>query len=242
MEVLPEDLESAVKGLRALNFDGFNLTIPHKVEVMKYLDQIDESASLIGAVNTVLNKDQKLIGYNTDGKGFTLALEKNGVDLKGKKLTILGAGGAAKAIAVECALLGLDELIIINRNQARGEQLASTIEENTKTNVKYVKWDGTVKIDNDTDILVNGTSIGLFPDTSIPDIDYGFITESKIVCDIIPNPPKTEFLKKAASKGAKTFDGLGMLVNQGMIGFKIWTGEDADEAVMTKALMDVFGS
>lgn len=240
MEVLPDDLKSAIDGLRALNFDGINLTIPHKVAVMEYLDEIDKSALLIGAVNTVHNKNNKLIGYNTDGQGFTLSLMKNDVDIKGKKFTVLGAGGAAKAIAVECALMGLKEIVIINRDSVKGKSLAKKIKENTKTVAKFIKWEGTAKIDKDTDVLVNATSIGLFPDKNKPDIDYDFITKDKIICDVIPNPPLTEFLKTAESRGAKTFDGLGMLVNQGLIGFEIWTGEDANEIIMTNALKSVF--
>lgn len=240
MEVLPKDLDHAIKGLRALNFDGFNLTIPHKVEVMQYLDKIDTSAKLIGAVNTVLRKGNELIGYNTDGQGFTLLLQKNGIDIKGKKLTILGAGGAAKAIAVECSLIGLKKLVIINRDVIKGESLASKIKENTQTKAKYKKWVGTADIDSDTDILVNATSIGLYPDESIPDIDYDFINKETIVCDVIPNPPLTGFLKQAALRGATTLDGLGMLVGQGLIGFEIWTNTQGDEKVMTDALEKVF--
>lgn len=240
MEVLPEDLNDAIKGLRALNFDGFNLTIPHKVEVMQYLDKIDTSAKLIGAVNTVLRKGNELIGYNTDGQGFMLSLQKNGIDIRGKKLTILGAGGAAKAIAVECALVGLKELVIINRDVIKGESLANKINENTDTKAKYIQWDGRAEIDSNTDILVNATSIGLYPDESIPDINYDFINKATVVCDVIPNPALTGFLKQATSKGATTLDGLGMLVGQGLIGFEIWTNTQGNEKIMIQALENVF--
>lgn len=170
-----------------------------------------------------------------------MALEKNGVDIKGKKITILGAGGAAKAIAIECALLDAKEIVIINRDSQKGKNLVHRIASNTKTKAKYVAWQGTAVTEDDTDILVNATSIGLYPDTAVPDIDYSFMTQGKIVCDVIPNPPQTEFLTRAANQGCKTINGLGMLVNQGLIGFKIWTGKEANEQVMKKALMNVFG-
>lgn len=242
MEVYPDDLQNAIAGIKALNFDGINITTPYKVQVMKYLDKIDESATLIGAVNTIKNDGNKLIGYNTDGKGFTLSLEKENISIKGEKLTILGAGGAAKAIAIECALLGVSEIIIINRNEMRGKRLVNKINESISSVAKYVKWENEAVIEQDTDILVNATSIGLYPDNNIPNIDYGFITAGKIVCDVIPNPPETEFLKLAFSKGAKTINGLGMLVNQGLIGFRIWTGEEANENVMKDALTNIFGA
>lgn len=242
IEVRPEDLADAMKGLRAFNMRGINLTIPHKIEVMRYLDEIAGDARLIGAVNTVVVKDGRLRGENTDGKGFIQSLtEECGQVIEGSKVLILGAGGAARSIAVELALRGAKNITIVNRSRGRGEDLAGSLNRATKCRAEFSVWDKTVAVPEDTDILVNATSIGLFPAIDeTPDIDYGTIRSGMIVCDVIPNPPRTAFLREAARRGARTLDGLGMLVNQGVIGFKFWTGLDAPVDVMKAALVREF--
>jgi shikimate dehydrogenase len=240
IEVLPQDLENAIKGIKALNFVGINLTIPHKTEVLKYLDDISEEAELIGAVNTVCNKNGKLYGDNTDGKGFIKSLKPIS-DPKNKSVVVLGAGGAARAISVELALNGVKHITIVNVNNQRGSLLANLINNRTATKADYIPWTSTFAIPDDTDILVNATSIGLFPDVvSKPDIYYNTINANMIVCDVIPNPPHTLFIQEAQKKGATTLDGLGMLINQGAIGFKMWTGFDAPTEIMKKALSKEF--
>lgn len=242
MEVMPADLGAAVGGLRAMGFSGINCTVPHKVEVIQYLDEVSPDAALMGAVNTVRREGDRLIGENTDGKGFLRALrEDGGVDPAGKRFVVLGAGGAARAMTVELALAGAAEQIIVNRTPARAQPLVDLLNQKTPTHATYVPWDVTFAIPADTDVIVNTTSIGLFPDPNKPDIDYATITSSMVVCDIIPNPPQTRFLDEAAARGAKTLDGLGMLVYQGAIGFKMWTGRDAPIDVMWRALADAFG-
>ena len=239
--VKPEDLGDAMQSIRALNLAGMNLTIPHKVACIEFLDEVDKSAQLIGAVNTVKNDGGKLIGYNTDGQGFTWALREEGVELKGATVALLGAGGAARAIAVETALAGAKKMYIINRNETRGQTLANLISGSTGCDAEYIKWQGTAHIPQDAGILVNATSVGLFPDTAIPDIDLGCITSSLVVCDGVHNPPETSFLKEAKRLGAaKTISGQGMLVYQGAIGFEIWTGEKAPVDVMMNALQEAF--
>lgn len=239
--VKPEDLKDAMQSLRALNFKGINLTIPHKMACIPYLDEVDKSASLIGAVNTVKNDGGKLTGYNTDGQGFVRALDEAGVALKGSVIALLGAGGAGRAIAVESALAGAKKLYIINRNEERGQALAALISGSTACEAAYIKWAGTAQIPADADILVNATSVGLYPDTSLPDIDMAGVSDKLAVCDVIPNPPQTPFLKEAARRGAaKLITGEGMLVHQGAIGFEIWTGEKAPVDVMLKALQRAF--
>lgn len=242
IEVYPRDLARAMDGLRAMNMRGVNLTIPHKVEVLKYLDEIAPDAALIGAVNTVRREGDKLIGENTDGKGFLRSLEKDAhLDPKDKRVVILGAGGAARAISVELALAGAAHISIVNRTASRGRELVKLLNEKTKTTAAFVEWNAAYEIPPDMDILVNATSIGLFPDVDDkPDIDYDGITGDMVVCDVIPNPPRTSFLKEAESRGAKTLDGLGMLVCQGAIGFRMWTGLDAPVDVMYKALKKEF--
>ena len=239
--VKPEDLKDAMQSLRALNFRGINLTIPHKVACIPFLDKVDKSASLIGAVNTVKNDGGTLIGYNTDGQGFVRALDEAGVALKGATIALLGAGGAGRAIAVEAALAGTKKIYIFNRSEERGASLAALVSNGTGCEAVYIKWQGTATVPADIGILVNATSVGLYPDTGLPDIDMEGISDALVVCDVIPNPPMTPFLKEAAKQGAKKLiTGAGMLVHQGAIGFEIWTGEKAPVDVMLEALLRAF--
>ena len=241
IEVLPQDLEAAMRGMRAFNMKGINLTIPHKVEVLKYLDEVKADAALMGAVNTVVRAGDKLVGENTDGKGFMQALTQDAqVDPKGTKVVVMGAGGAARSITVELALAGAHQITIVNRSVDRGKILTELI--NTKTPVKasFTPWQAGYSLPEDMDILVNATSIGLAPlSHEKPEIDYEAIHTGMLVCDVIP-APMTPFLQEAQRRGAKIVDGLGMLVYQGAIGFKLWTGLDAPVEAMYKALSKAF--
>jgi len=242
IEVRPQDLEAAMMGLRAFNMQGINLTIPHKVAVLEYLDEVVEDAALIGAVNTVRRQGERLIGENTDGKGFLRSLRQDArLEPSGKRTVVLGAGGAARAITVELALAGVSHLTIVNRSTSRGETLVKLLQDRTPADATFVPWQGSYSIPRNTDVLVNATSIGLYPNVhDKPDIDASTITPNMIVCDVIPNPPDTPFLQEARRRGARTLDGLGMLVYQGAIGFKLWTGLDAPIAVMRRALERAF--
>ncbi len=233
-------LGEAVRGAKAMGWLGFNCSLPHKVAVIEHLDEVAESASLIGAVNCVVIRDGRLVGENTDGKGF-LAAVAGEVDLAGASVVLLGAGGAARAISVELALAGAAEITIVNRNEDRGRRLAAHVDAATAATVVFQPWTGPLPIPDGTDILVNATSIGLFPDTSIPEVDFDTLDVGTVVADVIPNPPRTGFLAAAEAKGCRTLDGLGMLVNQGVIGIRHWTGLEADPAVMQAALAAVFG-
>jgi shikimate dehydrogenase len=211
--------------------------MPHKTEVIKYLDEIAADAKLMGAVNTIRKEGSKLIGENTDGKGFMRSLQEENINPKGKAIVLLGAGGAARAIGVELALAGIERIHIVNRNEGRGRELATLINGNSSAKAEYVKWDRKYSLPEGTDILVNGTSIGFAADMgSRPDIDYDGIHQTMVVCDVVPNPPRTRFLQEAESRGAKTLDGLGMLVYQGAIGFKMWTGKEASVEAMKDGL------
>jgi shikimate dehydrogenase len=243
IEVLPEDLEAAMGGIRAMGFRGINLTIPHKIEVMNHLDEISENATLIGAVNTVYRRGDKLLGENTDGKGFLRSLvEEGGMDPAGRSFVILGAGGAARAVSVELALAGAASIVIVNRDPGRGRALAERVSSLGRAKVEYAPWTPGYRCPEGTEVLANATSIGLYPDPGRPDIDYGAIHGGMLVCDVIPNPPRSVFLKEAEARGARTLDGLGMLVNQGVIGFKLWTGLEAPAAEMRRALAHEFGA
>jgi shikimate dehydrogenase len=235
------DLENAVKGARAFNMRGFNLTIPHKVEVLKYLDTLTRAAEIIGAVNTVVNNRGKLTGENTDGKGFLTSLENAGVSVKGGRITVLGAGGASRAISIECALAGASRLCIVNRDPGRGEELVRLINAKTKAKAEFIRWSGSAAIPADTDILVNATSVGLYPKVNEkPKINYDGIGPGMIVTDVIFNDPHSLFLREAETRGAKTINGLGMLINQGALNFKLWTGVEPPLDVMEAALKREF--
>lgn len=237
----PERLAEIVAGFKALKFAGANFTIPNKAAVIQYLDEISTNAKLMGAVNTVrIGANGAWIGENTDGQGFIQSLAQINVDPKGKKITVLGAGGAARAICVELAMLGAKQINIINRTASRAEPLVNLINNKTPADATFQLWTKDHRVPTGTDILINATSIGLYPSTDKPEIDYGSVTSNMIVCDVIPNPPRTKFLAEADKIGARTLDGLGMLVFQGAIAFEMWTGENAPTEIMRAALEDVF--
>ena len=241
IEVGPNDLEAAVKGAKVMGFQGFNCTIPHKVKVIDYLDGLGESASLMGAVNCVVRRNGQWIGENTDGKGFVSSL-RDLTDPERKKVVIFGAGGAARAISVEVALAGASHITIVNRSAEKGEELTYLLQDNLPCKANFTHWEGAYSIPNGTDVVINATSIGLFPDLDARlDFDLNSLTSNMVVADVIPNPPKTHLVRSAREKGCKVIDGLGMLVNQGVIGIKHWTGIDPDPSVMRAALEKVFG-
>ena len=242
IRVLPDELDAAMAGVKAFHMRGINLTMPHKIRVLKHLDELSEAARVIGAVNTVVvREDGTLFGENTDGKGFVQSLADAGVSLKNARVSILGAGGAARAIGVECALAGARTLHILNRNARRGQSLADLINEHTPADAEYRPWNGTAKVPEGTDILINATCVGLHPDgDACPDIDFDTVTPGMAVCDVVFNPAETVFLRRAASRGAKCVDGLGMLVNQGCINYTLWTGLPAPRDVMYAKLKSEF--
>jgi shikimate dehydrogenase len=244
MEVKPESLADAIRGVRGLGMQGVNLTIPHKVAVLPLLDEISPDAAIIGAVNTVRRVDDRLIGENTDGKGFLRGVrEESGIDPAGKNILVLGAGGAARAITVELALAGAGQITIWNRSAERGESLCRDLKQRTWADARFVPWRGMCPVGPEVDILVNATSIGLFPDTqSMPDIDLQNARRDLLVCDVVPNPPETRLIQAARARGFKTLTGLPMLVYQGAIGFEMWTGRKAPEHAMRAALEKAFAT
>ncbi|AJY75086.1 shikimate dehydrogenase [Paenibacillus beijingensis] len=239
IEVRPEHLKVALQGVQAMQFDGLNLTIPHKVAAIPYMDDLSKSASIIGAINTVLFRDGRMIGENTDGKGFVISMEKNGINLQGKRLVVLGAGGASRAICVECALAGCDSITIINGTIEKAKELETLINEQTSCRASVIEWTPGVRIP-ECDILINATPVGLYPDPGMPDICYDDIRPGMIVQDIIPNPAHTPFYKKAKELGATVYDGQSMLVYQGALAIELWTGLTPSDEQMKDALHRLF--
>jgi shikimate dehydrogenase len=239
-EVAPRFLGDAVRGARAMGWAGFNCSIPHKIAVIDHLDGLGRSAEIIGAVNTVVRRDEAYIGENTDGKGFILAL-REAIDPAGKSVAVFGAGGAARAVAVELALAGAASIAVFNRNRARGQTLVSLLNAKTGAAAELRAWDQTVAVPPGTDIAINTTSIGLYPDLDGRlDLDPASLAPAMLVADVIPNPPRTHLIRTAEARGCRVLDGLGMLVNQGAIAIEYWTGVEADAAVMRRTLEDIF--
>jgi shikimate dehydrogenase len=243
VEVPPVKLRDAILGVRAFGMQGVNLTIPHKVAVMEHLDEIAPDAAIIGAVNTVRREGERLIGKNTDGKGFLLGVRTDaGVDPRNKRVVVLGAGGAARAIVAELALAGVSDVLVLNRSVSRGEQMVFDLVSKTKAPIRFETWQHTYAVLGETDILVNATSIGLYPDVdSMPQVDLSGAHPGMLVCDVVFNPPETRLIQAARERSLPVLDGLAMLVYQGVIGFELWTGRKAPEAVMKQALREALG-
>jgi shikimate dehydrogenase len=240
MEVAPENLGAAVSGAKAMGFRGFNCSLPHKVTVIPHLDGLGESAAVMGAVNCVVRRGEKFIGENTDGKGFLKSLTPV-VDPKGKSVVLFGAGGAARAIAVELGLAGVKRITIVNRSEARGAELVALLRDKLKLDARLVVWRGDYAVPAGTDIVINGTSIGLYaPDARLA-LDLNSLKTGMVVADVVFNPVRTRLLEDAAARGCRALDGLGMLVNQGIVGVQYWTGIEPDAVVMRKALEAAMG-
>jgi shikimate dehydrogenase len=234
-EVPPEKLADAMRGIRALGFKGANFTIPHKVAVIPYLDSLSPSAEVTGAVNCMNRQGDNLIGENTDGKGFYQSL-RGACDPAGLEVVVFGAGGAARAIAVELALAGASQITIVNRAPERGQALADLLSARTSVAAQFVSLAGEYSIPATTAIFINATSVGLGDDSARLPVSVESLRLDLIVADVVFNPPQTWLIRTAADRGCRTIDGLGMLVNQAVISFKIWTGREPDAGVMRDAL------
>lgn len=232
-----EELAEGIEGLKKIKISGFNVTIPHKVEMMKYLDKIDESCSLIGAVNTVTNKDGILKGYNTDMDGFLEPLKKKQLDIKNKKVLLLGAGGAARAIVAGFAKEKAGRITIANRTLENANKLAEFAKK-IGLSSNAVKIEDVRDSARNYDIIVNATSIGLKNEPSPISLDN--INEKTIVYDIVYRPINTDFIKKAKEKKAVVIFGYEMLLGQATRAFEIWHGMEAPYNPMKKALLGGF--
>lgn len=233
LRVPKQFLTDAIGGIRALNIAGFNITTPHKIGIVGLLDELDESASLVGAVNTVKNDRGKLIGFNTDGEGALRALKEKVGSVRGKEVVLLGAGGAARAIAFSLSKAGA-RLTIANRTVPRAKALASTIGQKLGMEVKVASLNraeltGALK---NADVLINATSVGMSPKAGQTLVSASMMHRGLVVYDIVYEPLLTKLLREARRAGGRTIDGLGMLVHQGALAFEIWTGKRAPIKVM----------
>ena len=243
--VAPAHLASAVAGIRALGLAGVNVTIPHKQGILPYLDELSAEARLIGAVNTVINRDGSLYGENTDATGFLVALgEETGFRPAGKTALIIGAGGAARAVAAKLALAGVGELYITNRTRERAEDLAALLENHTKAKIQVLTWP-----------TESGEALKLKPDLTVQTTSAEMIAKGKatdwlpsavwgpgqVVCDLVYNPAETPLMRSAGGAGATVLGGLGMLLHQGALAFQLWTGRAAPLDIMKQALLRAIG-
>jgi shikimate dehydrogenase len=239
--VRPENLARAIAGLIPLGIIGINVTIPHKETVIQHLDKVSLEARRIGAVNTVVIKSEKLIGYNTDGKGFVRALkEEGGIDIRGKKIVILGAGGAGRAVAVQSALEKAEELIIFDKEGERAKRLAADIKKNISALcVGTVSQDEIKPNLKEADILINATPIGMNAGDELI-INPQWLLPRTLIFDLVYNPQDTRLMQAARERGCSVVGGLGMLIHQGALSFELWTGKKAPLRVMRKAAEELF--
>lgn len=245
VEVSPENLATVFAGLTRMNVAGFNVTIPHKIGIMEYLDELDPVAETIGAVNTICIKDGKTKGYNTDGEGFLRSLEEEaGISVPGKRFFLLGGGGAVRAIAMTLAFRGAEKIFICNRTEAKARELATEINDRIRHCAEAVEqvFDRQAEALGRCDILVNGTSIGMHPHADELPIDASLLTEHLVVADIVYNPLMTRLLRTAEARGCTIARGLGMLIYQGAAGFKLWTGIDPLIAEMSEVAYRLMGA
>jgi shikimate dehydrogenase len=239
-EVGPEALPDAVAGARAMGWAGFNCSLPHKVAVLQHLDRLAPSAEVIGAVNTVVATDGELVGHNTDGQGFVESL-RTVVDPRGLRVVVLGAGGAARAVAVETALAGAASVTVVNRDVGRGSELARVVTAGTGVPATSVPWVETYAVPPTTDVLVQATSVGLGDAEALPDVHLDSLRDGLVVADVVVAPPRTALLRAAGDRGAVVLDGLGMLVGQGALAVRHWTGVEPDRGVMRAAAARALG-
>jgi len=241
-DVPPKDLEKALLGFKKSDMKGINVTIPHKETIVQYLDQIEPLAEKIGAVNTIKNINGVLIGKNTDALGAKKALIDAGCKIKGKKVLILGAGGAARAISF--ALSGeIDEIFVCNRTESRAFKLAKELEDKMKIPAtgKDLSKETLKSLLNDADILINTTPIGMYPNVNRSPISKELLTDRLFIYDIIYNPLQTQLLKDASEIGCKTLNGIDMFVNQGALAFEWWTDKKPNKNTMKEKIIEFLG-
>lgn len=242
VEVSQENLEVVFAGLCKMNVAGFNVTIPHKIDILNFLDDLDPLAATIGAVNTICVKNGKTTGYNTDGEGFMLSLEETAnISVKGKRVYLLGCGGAARAIAMTLAFHGAEKIYIYNRTSAKAEKLVNEINEKIRpcSEVIHESYEKQHEAIAKSDILINSTSLGMHPDNEVMPLDESLLSSHLIVADIVYNPLMTKLLRTSQERGCTIVPGLGMLIHQGAAAFKLFTGIEPLVNEMSKVVYSI---
>lgn len=238
--VHPDNLVKAVQGIPSLNLAGVNITVPHKQRVIPLLDEVEPTAAKIGAVNTIVNSDGKLMGYNTDGAGFIRSLaEEASFQPRDQRVLLIGAGGAARAVAFSLALSGCKAIYFTNRTTETARELAKEINLNCGTTVEVLSWGLKLPAEKvaEVDLVVQTTSLGMWPHTqAAPEFPFAALHPGQVVCDLIYTPRQTVFLQQASARGIVILNGLGMLLYQGVLAFELWTGQRAPVEVMKETL------
>lgn len=234
--VMSEELADYVSAIRVMRMRGLSVTIPHKVEIMQHLDEIDESARVIGAVNCIVNENGELVGYNTDGIGYVRSLKEEVMpNLSGKRVLIFGAGGAARGIIYALIKEGVGSIVICNRTLGKAEELANGFR--SFANIEARSTDEFGAIAQSAHIVINTTSVGMFPNVDEVPFDVALLREGTIVSDLIYNPLKTRILLQAEARGLTVHGGLGMFIYQGAYAFEFWTGRPAPVAAMREEVL-----
>ncbi len=239
--VRPEELGTAIAGVRALGMRGVNVTIPHKGAVIEFLDELDQTAATLQAANTIDICEGKLTGYNTDGPGFIASLREIGWVAAGRAVTMIGAGGSARSVAAAVLREGAERLSIINRTPAKAEALAKLLTTGQAAEIATAGLDGAQAEEwvRAAEIVIDCTSVGMYPHVDVaPVVPAEWLHQGQLVCDLTYNPRHTVLLEAAQQRGAETLDGTGMLVHQGAIAFAQWTGQAAPVEVMRQALLN----
>ena len=255
LDISPEDLEDAVRGIRGLGFAGGHCAGPYKLSVIPLLNRLTEKAEMIGAVNLIFREEDELVGENTEGRGFIDALERLPKPIEDestedetpkeklpekplaeKKVVLLGAGRMARAVGVELSAAGIAEITIVSRDQAPARELAKLLAEKFQVGTSAAHWEEDYELPDDVDLLINATTIGHEdPDARVP-LVMESLSAATTVADVTADPPGTRLLSEAAERGCQTLDGLSMYIAQVAAGFKLWTGVDPDSTVMREAI------
>ncbi|WP_238404345.1 shikimate dehydrogenase [Paenibacillus paridis] len=234
--ITSERIQDFAAGVRAMGIRGINVTIPHKLDIMSVLDEIDSGAQAIGAVNTIVNEDGRLIGYNTDGIGYVRSLKEEAEsELAGKRIVVIGAGGAARGIVYALASEKPAHIAIANRSVDRAKAIAESFQD--KADIEAVSNEQLQAACLHADIVINTTSVGMFPHVDETPIDANWLKPGAVASDLIYNPLKTKFLQQAEQRGCRIHGGLGMFINQGAYAFEYWTGQPAPVAAMRETVL-----
>lgn len=235
LEVTPEQLADAVRGMRAMGFHGATCIEPHKQAVIELLDRTTESAALAGAVNFIFRDNDQWVGDNTEGQGLLQAIARR-MEPAGRRAVLLGAGQVARAIAVELIRAKVAEIVIVNRTEAKAAELAGLLSSKLQAQVSAVAWSGEYLVPGEADLLINATSIAADDADQRLDVCLETLRSDAVVADVTLNPPATQLLAEAEGRGCQTVDGLEMFIEQAAIGLRRWTGIDADRTVMREAV------